>query len=82
MVYIYFITSLFIILLIPRSNFLRWDSLLKRRFLQFSVYVGIIFLAFAIYLSLSDTLNYEILKFSGNKSFTDFAINFNQSQMH
>jgi len=74
LVYVYLIVNLFIYLIIPKSNYFKWDQKLRKRFLQYSVYLGIVFLAFAIYLSLSDTLNYDLMNFSGKSSFADYDI--------
>jgi len=79
MVYIYFFLNLYLFIILPNSNFVNWDPILKSRFINHSVYAGGIFLIIAIFISLSDTVGYDILDLFSKNYFPDYAIDFSKS---
>ena len=76
-IYTYFIYNVYIFILLPNKNFFQWDIRLRKRFIQYSVYIGIFFFVIATYFALSDPLGYDLFSFGQSEVFTDYPVDFN-----
>jgi len=79
LIYLFFVTTLIFLLLLPKSDYMKWDPKLKKRFRINCIYVGIPFLILALWISLSDTFGYDVLNMFSDTYFVDYGIDFSNS---
>jgi len=77
LVYLSYVLNLVFLLLLPKSEFLKWDTNLKKRFRSNNIYAGIAFFILALVFALSDIVGYDIVNLIKDSYFIDYPINFN-----